>query len=72
MEKDLKAILASKKIRQRALAEALGLSEAAVSAYCAAHKAGRYDKLPAERAVAIAKFLKVPRSAIRPDLWLKR
>ncbi len=69
MSTNLKTILAQKKIRQRAVAGALGISDAQMSHYVASLLAGDYRRVPAERAKEMAEFLEVPPGAIRPDLW---
>lgn len=61
---DLKQILRDRGIRQKAVAERLGVSEATVSQWL-----GEQGRVPAEQARAIADKFGIEPELIRPDLW---
>ena len=69
MHPDLKAILRERGLTQRAVAEALHVSDATVSFWSAALREGNHRRVPAEQARALADLLDMEPSVIRPDLW---
>jgi DNA-binding transcriptional regulator YdaS (Cro superfamily) len=66
---DLKPILRERGLRQKAVAQAIGVSEATVSSWVAALASGNHERVPAEKAKRLASMLGVAPSVIRPDLW---
>lgn len=66
---DLKAHIRERGLRQKSLAHLLGVSEPAISLWAAALAQGHYQRVPAERARALADALKISPGLIRPDLW---
>lgn len=69
MSIDLKRTLRERGLAQKEIAATLGVSEAAVSVWGAALRAGNHQRVPAERARALADLLGVDPHVIRPDLW---
>ena len=69
MNTDFKARLRDKKLLQKDAAAALGVSEATLSQWFSALRAGQHGRVPAERARKLAELLGVAPGAIRPDLW---
>jgi DNA-binding transcriptional regulator YdaS (Cro superfamily) len=59
---DLRAALRSSGLKQRAVADALGVSEPTVSIWAS-------SRIPAERVRPLAALLRVDPSDIRPDLF---
>jgi transcriptional regulator with XRE-family HTH domain len=69
MDLDIKAILRERGLRQKDIAEAMGVSAATVSEWIAALGQGQHRRVPAERSRELATALSVPVSRIRPDLF---
>lgn len=69
MAPDLKAILRERGLTQRAVAEALSVSDPTVSLWASALREGQYRRVPAEHARALADLLQIEPSILRPDLW---
>lgn len=66
---DLKAAIRDRGLRQKAVAERLGVSEATMSQWAAALATGSHQRVPAERARQLADALEIEPGLIRPDLW---
>lgn len=69
MNPDIKQHLRDGGLTQKAVAEALGVSEPTVSAWVAALAVGRYARVPVEKARPLARLLGISKSVIRPDVW---